>query len=117
MTSDTQIGYGSRVPCHGRSCRPWRFCQAISLAAKLGMLGYGLWVMSNWQCVKAKSCIHSSPITHHRSRITPSLPFTACSTFCLVTSILTFDALRFAALREPILMLPVALRSEERRGG
>ena len=28
MISDTQIRYGSRVRCHGRSCRPWTRCQA-----------------------------------------------------------------------------------------
>src|SRR5574338_1494263 len=34
MISETQIAYGSRVPCHGKSWRPWRRCQATSVAAK-----------------------------------------------------------------------------------
>src|SRR5215475_9278027 len=34
MTSESQMRYGSRVRCHGRSCRPAFFCQAISRAAK-----------------------------------------------------------------------------------
>src|SRR5574338_18890 len=34
MISEIQIAYGSRVPCHGRWWRPWRRCQAMSVAAK-----------------------------------------------------------------------------------
>src|SRR5215468_8542827 len=34
MISDSQIRYGSRVRCHGRSRRPKRRCQAINRAAK-----------------------------------------------------------------------------------
>src|SRR6187399_496086 len=33
MISESQIAYGSRVPCHGRSCRPCFFCQVVSFAA------------------------------------------------------------------------------------
>src|ERR1700741_572955 len=34
ITSESQMRYGSRVPCQGRSWRPWRRCQATSFAAK-----------------------------------------------------------------------------------
>src|SRR5215831_4492718 len=34
MISESQMRYGSRVRCHGRSRRPAFFCQAISRAAK-----------------------------------------------------------------------------------
>src|SRR5919108_4163111 len=33
MTSESQIRYGSRVPCHGSPRRPWRRCQAMSFEA------------------------------------------------------------------------------------
>src|SRR5512147_580784 len=36
MISDSQIRYGSRVSCHGSPWRPWRFCHAITRAAKEG---------------------------------------------------------------------------------
>src|SRR6187551_2601726 len=33
MISETQIAYGSRVACHGRSWRPWCLCQPINFPA------------------------------------------------------------------------------------
>src|SRR5882672_2976101 len=34
ITSESQIRYGSRVPCQGRAWRPWRRCHATSCSAK-----------------------------------------------------------------------------------
>src|SRR5882672_4352784 len=36
MISDSQMRYGSRVPCQGRPCRPWRRCQRTSFCANSG---------------------------------------------------------------------------------
>src|SRR5450755_3866164 len=42
MISDTQMRYGSRVFCHGRSCRPCCFCQETRRAANELMSGIAL---------------------------------------------------------------------------
>src|SRR5260221_7428389 len=36
MISDSQMRYGSRVPCQGRPCRPWRRCHRMSFCANSG---------------------------------------------------------------------------------
>src|SRR5688572_6801690 len=36
ITSESHTRYASRVPCHGRSWRPWLRCQRATRAAKSG---------------------------------------------------------------------------------
>jgi len=33
ITSESQMRYALRVPCHGRSWRPWARCQSMSFRA------------------------------------------------------------------------------------
>src|SRR4029453_2771412 len=42
MISDSQTRYGSPVPCHGKSWRPWAPCQAMRRAAKLRVIATAL---------------------------------------------------------------------------